>query len=188
MGRSLDFIGDQTGDDLDHPLVTQHGYNIPAGNDAGRVLIFESDISGVVNVPTISGQTIIASDRIDDELGYDAVGVGDVNNDGWEDIVLTANGHDPPGGFDVGAAYLFLGPVWGDYDQPMPTPCSTVKPTSTASETQRRRPATSTGTVTRTSCWAPTSTTARVPSRTAARCICCTAPPSPDACAHPSGP
>ena len=50
-----------------------------------------------------------------DYAGYSVSGAGDVNGDGWDDLLVGADGEDF-GGTVAGAAYLVLGPVSGTVD------------------------------------------------------------------------
>ncbi|OLS19843.1 MAG: hypothetical protein HeimC2_39640 [Candidatus Heimdallarchaeota archaeon LC_2] len=56
-----------------------------------------------------SGQYIFHGDESDSLLGYAVSGVGDVNNDGFDDYVMSAPGHDYNGFISNGAVYLFFG-------------------------------------------------------------------------------
>jgi hypothetical protein len=48
-----------------------------------------------------------------DQAGYDVASAGDVDDNGNDDLLLTAIGNDA-GGTDAGAAYVVLGPVTGN--------------------------------------------------------------------------
>ena len=53
-----------------------------------------------------------------DSVGYSVASAGDVNLDGYDDLIVGAEGDDD-GGDRAGAAYLILGPVTGDVDLSM---------------------------------------------------------------------
>jgi hypothetical protein len=78
-------------------------YLIRGGRDAGVRTLDEADAE-VVAVPQVGLRGIEVSDA------------GDVNGDGFADLLLGAKFEDGPGGADAGAAYLVLGPVSGVVD------------------------------------------------------------------------
>ena len=64
-------------------------------------------------VPVSSAETnlLIApfGEAADDEFGFSVSSAGDVNSDGFSDVIVGAPDHDPAGLTDAGRAYIFFG-------------------------------------------------------------------------------
>ncbi len=95
--------------DVDHDghadVLIGAAWNDAAGSDAGKVyLFFGSDIADG-NVST--ADAVFIGERAGDYAGYCLSSAGDVDADGYDDLLLGAWGNDD-GGSDAGAAYLIL--------------------------------------------------------------------------------
>ena len=69
-------------------------------------------------------------DNTSDNFGHNVAIIGDVNGDGFDDILIGAPLHDRPGFGDAGAAYLVFGQASGfamDYDYNQGLPAGSVK-------------------------------------------------------------
>ncbi len=62
-----------------------------------------------------SAEAILSGESVADGAGFSVSGAGDVDGDGYADILVGAY-HNDAGGLDAGAAYLLLGPVSGHMD------------------------------------------------------------------------
>jgi hypothetical protein len=82
-----------------------------AGEDSGAVYLMTAEMHGTVSLATADATIVGAAG---DEAGSAIAGGGDVNQDGYADILLGVAGDDE-GGADAGAAWLFHGPLSGDY-------------------------------------------------------------------------
>jgi len=105
LGIAVDGAGDLNGDGKDD-LVIGARSNDAAGIQAGQVYVFQGPVHGQL---APSQATAVISGSEFEELGVAVAGVGDVNGDGRDDLLLGA--HMFAAG--VGRAYLFLGPVAG---------------------------------------------------------------------------
>ena len=111
-GRSVVGLGDINNDGSDDIGIAALNEDA-GGSNAGAVYIVNGPVgSGTFNLATADAKLIgeAASDVFAD-VAY----VGDVDNDGNDDILVGAQGNDANGS-DAGAAYLFLGPVSGTID------------------------------------------------------------------------
>jgi hypothetical protein len=96
--------GDVNGDGLTDAIVGAH-YNDRGGSAAGAVFVFTDIGAGVIS--TLDAEASYAGAAARDNLGA-ALGVGDWDGDGADDLLLAAPGHDD-GGAEAGAAALILG-------------------------------------------------------------------------------
>jgi len=69
-------------------------------------------LSAGAGAVTAQADAVIRGAAAGDNLGRGVAGVGDVDNDGYDDVLVAALGADT-GGTDAGAAYLFHGPISG---------------------------------------------------------------------------
>jgi len=108
-GWSIDGAGDLNRDGFDDIIIGAHGAD---GGGTG------SGIAYIVLGPVEGTRSLADADvRLEGESAYDSAGisvagVGDVNRDGYPDVVVGAYGNDR-GTLDAGAIYLFRGPLLG---------------------------------------------------------------------------
>ena len=100
-------LGDMNQDGFGDLIIASQ-YDRSVGDDAGVAYVVYGPISGDL---TLSDADVrLTGEAPDDQAGSTAVSVGDVNADGFPDLLVGARMADL-GGRDSGAAYLFLGPV-----------------------------------------------------------------------------
>ena len=101
--------GDLNNDGVDDLLVNAIT-NAQNGADAGALYVVHGPISGTIDLPSTSNG-IYYGETAGDQLGRGAVSMlGDVNADGFADILVGSYKHDGVSA-DSGAAYLLLGPA-----------------------------------------------------------------------------
>lgn len=133
FGVSVAGIGDVNGDD--YPDIAVGAYRTPvtascAGATTtlagvGRVYVFlgkgRGEIDAIPDIVFTGETTEIPGDpssacRQGDEFGLRVAGSGDVNGDGYDDLVVGARGYDfgtdPAAGQNAGRAYVFFGGPW----------------------------------------------------------------------------
>jgi hypothetical protein len=116
FGWTVAGAGDVNRDGYDDILVSApfHGGTHAAGE--GRVYLYLGGPSGPSTVPS----WVAEGGQYAAELGCGLAGAGDVNGDGYADVIMGAHLYDGPGGVDEGRALVYLGgpaglsstPVW----------------------------------------------------------------------------
>jgi len=100
-GRRVASAGDVNGDGYGDVLVGTHLYD----GGEGRTWLFQGSPGGLVATPGWTGE----ANESEAGFGTSAAGVGDVNGDGYGDVLVGAALQ----GDDVGHAYLYLGSATG---------------------------------------------------------------------------
>jgi len=110
-GASVSGAGDVNGDGLADIIVGATGF----GSNTGRsyVIFGKQDTSGVslADVAEGNGGFALDGEVVGDRLGHSVSGAGDVNGDGFADIIVSANGADANGS-GSGRSYVIFG---GDF-------------------------------------------------------------------------
>jgi hypothetical protein len=152
FGNSVAAAGDVDGDGYDDVIVGASGYDRSVNTkDTGRVYLFNGSVNGLELTPSwIAQPGVIASDG----CGRSVAGAGDVNGDGYADIIFGCQGYDN-GQLDEGKAFVYNGEAF-----PTPTPTSTPTATPTSTPTPTVTP---TATATATPTVTPTPTPTKIP-------------------------
>ena len=103
FGSSVDGAGDVNGDGFDDVIVGASNYDNGETNE-GRAYIYHGSATGIITTPV----TILENNNTESNFGFSVSGVGDINNDGYDDIVVGAPDYivlDTA----VGGAFVYLG-------------------------------------------------------------------------------
>jgi hypothetical protein len=111
LGMSVSSAGDANGDGYSDVIVGSHGYDHGA-MDEGAALVFLGSADGVVGSSPEDVHALLESDQANAELGWGVSTAGDVNGDGFADVIVGAPYYDR-GATDEGAALVFLGSATG---------------------------------------------------------------------------
>ncbi len=107
FGYSVGGGGDVDGDGFPDFVIGAHG-NDAAATDAGAAYLFTTYATGTVDAS--SADTILLGEAATDAAGRGVAICGDVDDDGYDDVLVGAPGNDTDF-TNGGAVYLFLGPV-----------------------------------------------------------------------------
>ncbi len=105
FGDSVSGAGDVNGDGYDDVIIGASGYDSGSLNAVGRVVIHHGSASGVSSSANLTLTGSAAVDR----LGCSVSGAGDVNGDGYDDVIIGAYGH----AIFIGRAYVHHGSASG---------------------------------------------------------------------------
>ncbi len=113
LGESLCGAGDLDDDGYADILIGNPWDQDGGGPAAGAAYVFYGPVSGTTSVAAADAKLI--GEEPDDYAGWSTASAGDVNGDGYDDILVGAYQNEA-GGADAGAAYLLWGPVVGSHD------------------------------------------------------------------------
>lgn len=113
LGRVVNSAGDLNGDGLDDIVVSLPNATINGQSLAGSVYVIYGSTNNsspltLNNLPASKGFRISGLQSFD-QLGYSAAGAGDVNNDGYGDLILGAPGASHNDADSSGAAFVIFG-------------------------------------------------------------------------------
>jgi hypothetical protein len=111
MGWSVAGAGDVNGDDYADVIVGAVLYD--AGEtDEGAAFVFLGSAAGIADGDPSTAATQLESDQDTAKMGQSVAGAGDINSDGYADVIVGAYRYDA-GETEEGAAFLFLGSASG---------------------------------------------------------------------------
>jgi hypothetical protein len=111
-GSAMANVGDVNGDGYDDLLIGAYG-NADGGSRAGQTYLILGKASGWARDTSLSNAAAsFWGEATDDESGYAVAGAGDVNGDGFDDILIGAQWNDE-GTSDAGQTYLLFGKATG---------------------------------------------------------------------------
>ncbi len=107
MGKSLSSAGDVNNDGYDDVIIGANLIDDPL-LDAGKAFIFHGSAAGISSTPT----TVLEIDQQYAFFGENVCGLGDVNNDGYDDVAVSTTQYETDEGFD-GLVRVYLGSASG---------------------------------------------------------------------------
>ncbi len=117
-GRFVSYAGDVNGDGFDDVIVGAYHADPGGDSNAGESYVVFGKASGWaanLDLSTLDGNTGFRLDGIDagDESGRKVSNAGDVNGDGFDDVIVGARDADPGGDSSAGETYLIFGKASG---------------------------------------------------------------------------
>ncbi len=109
MGNSVGTAGDVNGDGYSDVIVGAHDYDDGATDAVGRVYVYYGSVAGL---PTIA-DWIVQGDQGSSYFGNSVGTAGDVNGDGYSDVIVGAHYYNSGLGWGQGRATVYLGSVAG---------------------------------------------------------------------------
>ena len=103
MGTSVSGAGDVNGDGYSDVIVGAHYYDNGESNE-GAAFVYLGGSTGII----ATASAMMESDQADAYMGWSVSGAGDVNGDGYSDVIVGAHNYDNPH-TDEGAAYVYFG-------------------------------------------------------------------------------
>jgi hypothetical protein len=107
LGNSVASAGDVDADGYDDVIVGAFVYDDGAGSEGGA-FVFRGGATGIADGSPSSAHAQFQSDQVDAWLGWSVASAGDVNGDGYADVIVSALQYDD-GQTDEGAAFVFHG-------------------------------------------------------------------------------
>ncbi|MEO6540218.1 MAG: integrin alpha, partial [Ferruginibacter sp.] len=105
-GNCVASAGDVNGDGYSDVIVGASGYNDGSNNDEGRAFVYHGSVSGISATPN---SLLDDANQAYAFFGVEVACAGDVNGDGYSDVIIGAYGYDDGGNSNEGRGYVHYG-------------------------------------------------------------------------------
>ncbi len=106
MGLATAALGDVNGDGFADAAIGAYQANVGGANNAGEVYVFYGSVDGLGAAPDLTLAPPLVEPGT--QIGRAVAPAGDVNADGFADLLVSAHAQDG-GGTNLGRAYVYLG-------------------------------------------------------------------------------
>ncbi|MFT7465257.1 MAG: hypothetical protein ACI9EF_003622 [Pseudohongiellaceae bacterium] len=106
-GRAISAAGDVNGDGFDDFMVS--GYDIGFLDGPGKTWLVYGTAFGLPETAALGGDVTLTGNQNADWAGVSVSAAGDVNNDGFDDVLIGSSRWDGGTGADFGRAYVVFG-------------------------------------------------------------------------------
>jgi Secretion system C-terminal sorting domain/FG-GAP repeat/FG-GAP-like repeat len=127
FGISVASAGDVNGDGYSDVIIGASGYDDGANTNEGRAFVYHGSMIGL---PVTPNNTPDDADQINAFLGYSVASAGDINGDGYSDVIIGARGYDDGVNIDEGRAFIYNGSPAGLLTSPSSSPDDADQPNS----------------------------------------------------------
>ncbi|MCD4655992.1 MAG: choice-of-anchor D domain-containing protein [Planctomycetes bacterium] len=108
LGISVSSAGDVNNDGFDDVIVGDNKASGSAGSEAGCAYIFFGSSNWNSSIDVSNADVKLIGEFHRDDLGSSVSSAGDVNNDGYDDVIIGAH-YDDDSGINSGCAFVFFG-------------------------------------------------------------------------------
>ncbi|MBL0180998.1 MAG: FG-GAP repeat protein [Chitinophagaceae bacterium] len=115
FGVSVASAGDVNGDGYSDVIIGAHRYDDGINNEEGRAFIYYGSATGLSASPN---NILDDADQATAYFGWRVAGAGDVNGDGYSDVIIGAYGYDDGANTDEGRAFVYFGSSTGSSASP----------------------------------------------------------------------
>lgn len=119
FGYSVANAGDVNGDGYSDVIIGAWGYSDGINNGEGRAFVYHGSPTGISAIPN---STPDDADQADAWFGYSVAGAGDVNGDGYSDVIIGAFNYSDGIYNSEGRAFVYHGSAAGLSASPNNTP------------------------------------------------------------------
>lgn len=113
IGTSADSAGDMNGDGIEDLVIGAAVWDEPEARGAGSAFVVYGPRSGHVPVPSSAG-AVLTGTSVEEGVGVQVRGVGDLDQDGFDDILVAASPYDVTPN-RIAIAYVVRGPACGTW-------------------------------------------------------------------------
>ncbi len=119
FGVSVSSAGDVNGDGYSDVIIGANGYDDGANTAEGRAYVYHGSATGLAASPNSLPDDANQANAF---LGISVADAGDLNGDGYSDVIIGASGYDDGANTDEGRAYIYHGSASGLAASPISTP------------------------------------------------------------------
>jgi hypothetical protein len=129
LGESVAGVGDVNGDGYDDVIVGAPGGGAPGAENPGAAFLFLGSATGIADGDLSTAATTLESTQPFSTFGRSVAGAGDVNGDGYDDVIVGAPDLRDANEIPSGAAFLYLGSATGIADGDLSTAATRLEST-----------------------------------------------------------